>query len=159
MKKIIAALVVIIASVSIAFAQQNTTGTSLSKAARLAYNWLQDEGYRPYVDSDGDVAFKVEGYNFYVLSYADDDNFLSILLPGIISIADGEYAAGIIAADNICRSKKVVKAYLNSDNDLINLSIEMILDNNPEIGSIMERSIRLLNNARTALKEEFNDLL
>lgn len=160
MKKFIVALAVLLASVSLAFAQQNTTtGPSLSTAAKLAFNWLQNEGYRPYVDSDGDVAFKVEGYNYYVISYTDDDNYLSLLLPGIITIGDGEYAAGIIAANKICREKKVVKAYLGKNDDVVNLSIEMFLDNSPEVGNIMERSIRMLKSAKNAIVEEFNNLL
>ena len=34
---------------------------NLSKAAKLAYDYLQKEGYRPTIDEDNDVLFKAQG--------------------------------------------------------------------------------------------------
>jgi hypothetical protein len=40
---------------------------------------LADEGYRPKIDEDGDISFKVEGEKFVLYSSPDDESYLRIV--------------------------------------------------------------------------------
>ena len=64
MKKLILSLTILCAAFCYMNAQD---ASSLPKAARLAYEWLSEEGYRPYVDEDGDVSFKAQGLSRHTI--------------------------------------------------------------------------------------------
>lgn len=73
---------------------------------------LQEEGFSPRIDDDGDVAFKYEGGNYCILVEEGDEEFFRIIYPGFWSIENEEerikvtYAALQATADT-----KVVKVF------------------------------------------------
>lgn len=134
--------------------------SSLSTAARLAYDELATQGYRPYVDEDGDVSFKAQGYYFYVQN-SSDDTYLRIIMPEI-EIVDTEdifetYCA-LSACNEICRDKKLVKAYLNNNNS-VSLSVATYIDETPQLSDYIETALDFLIRSRASWIEAFNEYM
>jgi hypothetical protein len=113
MKKIILALALSLAAVCAA-AQDLSV---LSKAARMAYDYLSREGYRPEIDEDNDVAFKVQGYTFYVDNDPKDPTLLRIYAPYIYEVDledENDIDNALLACNDFTRNKKLVRAAINS---------------------------------------------
>ena len=83
MKKLILVVALSLAAAVCACAQDLSV---LSKAARMAYNWLAEEGYKPSIDEDNDVAFKVQGEYFYIDNDTDDPTLLRFLVPNVYEV-------------------------------------------------------------------------
>lgn len=74
----------------------------LSKAARMAYDWLANEGYKPSIDEDNDVAFKVQGEYFYIDNDTNDPTLLRFLVPNVyeVDLSDEDQMMNALLACN-----------------------------------------------------------
>jgi hypothetical protein len=161
MKKLILSLALLCA----AFCYMNAQDvSSLPKAARLAYEWLSEEGYRPYVDEDGDVSFKAQGYFLYIDADEDSQNYLQLVMPAIKNIdVDSEdsiletYCA-LAACNEMTRDKKIVKAYM-SDSGKVSLSCETYIDDTPLVGNYLEKAISFIIRVCEQWRESYNDYM
>ena len=95
MKKLVIAVSLLFAAVICARAQQSVS--VLGKAARLAYDFLVEEGYKPSIDEDDDVIFKAQGYSFYVDNNVNDETYLRVVLPAIEELEDEDDIAATFA--------------------------------------------------------------
>ena len=161
MKKLIVSLILSCVAFSFVNAQDVS---SLPRAARLAYNWLADEGYRPYIDEDGDVSFKAQGYYFYISVVDSDPDYLQLVMPGIKTIdMDAEdsivatYCA-LAACNEMTRDKKLVKAYM-SDSGKVSLTCETYLDDTPLVGDYLETAIDFIIRVKSQWRDSYNELM
>ncbi|MEJ5223558.1 MAG: hypothetical protein WHV44_03810 [Anaerolineales bacterium] len=89
-------------------------------------DYLIAEGYRPTIDSDGDVVFKHEGRTYYIEIDTNDEQFFRIVFPNFWSVESEEELARVILAANYATMKtKVAKVYLRSDSKDTVASVEM----------------------------------
>ena len=116
----------------------------------LVKEWLFAEGYRPEVDSDGDIHFRVEGISFYCTK-SDDNQYLRILLPNIYKV-DNNRVKVLELVNKLSKEYKVLKAYLVED--YLWLSIEMFIDSTPEVGDFMSRCISILQSGLRDVAQE-----
>ena len=110
---------------------------------------LREEGYAPSIDNDGDIAFKREGYTYYVIIGKDDPTLLYVLLPNIKALntdADRARAADAISRANM--ETKVAKAYLASQSRRVNIAAEMYLENPDHFAVLFKRLIGSIDTAR-----------
>lgn len=160
MKKVILSVILVISAVFTVFAQ---TPSNLSKAAKFAYDWLVQEGYRPSIDGDGDVLFKANGYSMYVFDIPSDPEYLRIYCGGIKSIdMDGQdvifqsYVA-YKTCNNINEKYKLVKSYMTNSGSVC-LEVQSYIDENPGETSL-ETSIEFILRCINHWKDEFNSLI
>lgn len=136
--------------------------SSLSKAARLAYVFLQNDGYKPSIDEDEDVVFKAQGYNFYISNDRNDETYLRIVMPTIKNIGDDpevtELLAALATCNEITRDKKLVKAYINDDGK-VSLSAETYIGNSPDIGEFVDSAIKFMIRVYTSWHDKYNDFM
>jgi hypothetical protein len=89
-----------------------------SQLQQMYVTYLKQEGYLPEVDSDGDVAFKVEGNSFYISIDEDDLEVFTVVYPYFWEIESvSERREALLAASNANRTTKIVKIYLTTDDD------------------------------------------
>lgn len=108
--------------------------------------YLQEEGFFPRIDDDGDVAFKYEGGNYCILVDESDEDFFRLIYPGFWSIESEEerikvsYAALQATADT-----KVAKIFPVRDNTWA--AVEMFQSPPQNFQKIFMRSLRALRTA------------
>ncbi len=109
--------------------------------------YLQDEGYSPKVDEDGDVSFKREGRTFYIIVDEKDLEFFRIVYPNFWPIeSDDERDMVALAASYANRRTKVAKAYIDGDDTWIAAEIYIA-----EPGDFGRWVPRMMNAIQTAL--------
>ena len=135
--------------------------SSLSRAARLTFVYLQDEGYKPSIDEDRDVIFKAQGFTFYIDNNTDDGTYLRIVMPVIKSLGDDPEATELLAALAACnemtREKKLVKAYLLDDGS-VSLSAETYIGSSPDISEFIDTAINFMIRVRSSWLERYNEI-
>lgn len=159
MRKACFAIVLLCAAMVCAKAQDLS---ALSRAARLSFVYLQDEGYKPVIDDDLDVVFKAEGYTFYIDNNTDDSTYLRIVMPIIKSLGDDPEVSELFAAMVVCnemtREKKLVKAYLTDDGK-VSLSAETYIGSSPDVSEFIDTAINFMKRIRSSWLEKYNDLM
>jgi hypothetical protein len=85
---------------------------AMEAAREIHMEYLKGEGYRPRVDKEGDVSFKVEGGNYYI-EIGKDEKFFKVVYPAFYEIGSvDEHARVLRQIERINREVKVVKMYL-----------------------------------------------
>lgn len=116
-------------------------------------DFLKEEGYAPKVDSDGDVAFKAEGKNYYIEVNEDDSEYFRIVFPNFWEIeSEDERVAVAFAASTASRKTKVAKVYLVGDNTSI--SAEILLSDPASFRDHFGRMIGMILTALETFQEE-----
>jgi hypothetical protein len=79
--------------------------------------FLEEEGYRPRIDGDGDVFFKYEGRCYVIVVEETDEEFFRLIYPDFWGIeSDSELAAVKEAALRATAETKVAKIFPVRDN-------------------------------------------
>jgi len=101
--------------------------------AKLFQRFLEEEGYRPTIDNDGDIVFKHEGGTFIILVRGEDDEYFILLYPNFWEIeSDEELERAYLACNTANREQKVAKVWVREDRKNVNATLEDLLPTNRE---------------------------
>jgi hypothetical protein len=149
-KKAVGVVVVVIVLVLIgAVMAQVDTSESLKKKEeqlqRLYTEYLAEEGYKPEVDSDGDVRFKREGRLYFIEVSEDDPEFFHVVLANIWSIESEKERLQVLAAADYSNAKsKVSKVHTVRDN--VWVSIELFVASPEDFKGVFKRIMSAFDN-------------
>ena len=116
---------------------------------RIYMAHLREEGYAPSIDDDGDIAFKREGYTYYVIIDETDPTLLFLLLPNIKALnTDADRARAADAISHANANTKVAKAYLARQNQRVNIAAEIYLENPDHFAVLFKRLVGSIDAAR-----------
>lgn len=105
--------------------------------------YLNQGGYSPEIDSDGDVRFNRNDHTFFISVSENDPQFLRIVLPNIWSIDSEEEAArALMAADYTNRKIKVAKVFTIRKH--IWVSLETFIAKPQDFSAVFKRAIEVL---------------
>lgn len=117
--------------------------------------FLTEQGFRPSVDNDnGNIHFRYEMRSFIFVNNDDDETFFQLVMPGIFDVTSDNRDIALEAANKVNRTTKVAKAVVFDEG--VALFYEIILDENPEVGSVLSRGLGILNYARQKFFEGIN---
>jgi len=86
-----------------------------SQAVAIA-EFLRQEGFRPTLDEDGDVAFQYEGLHHCIMIDDEDPDYLLVGCPGFwVTESAGEKLQATLVVSAVNRNVKVAKVYLAED--------------------------------------------
>ena len=118
----------------------------------MVMDFLKEQGFCPKVDEDnGNIIFKYQMCTFIFVNNDEDEEFFQLAFPGVFDITEENRELAIEAANKVNSSVKVAKVVIPGDNAWI--LFETILDQSPEVGSIIERALGILQHARQAFYE------
>ena len=119
--------------------------------------WLSDNGLKYEIDSDGDIHFKYQTCNMYIINPKKDTQFLQVMLPNFWSIeSEQEYLNALKVCNMVSMQRKVVKAFVTEKNTF--LMVEMFIDNTPDLEDFMERVLDILIQGRMFCAEKMREL-
>lgn len=101
-------------------------------------------------------SFNYEEMNLLYLNNNNDENFLSIALPGIMEVDDNQPLKAYALMEKINSSQKYVKSYMIGNNVWVFYERELY-DNEPDLERVLAHMVLHLNNtfkmARIAINE------
>ena len=119
--------------------------------------WFKNNGIIYNIDEDGDLHFKYQTCNFYILNPKDDTLFLHIILPNIWSIdSEEERTNALIVANKLNMQRKALKVFITQESTI--LTVEMFIDNTPDVEDFMERILNILIQGREGFAEGMREL-
>lgn len=134
-----------------------------SSNAKAVYKYLQNEGYQPEYDDDGDVYFKKEGGLYYAIFDQDDDEFFRLWYPNFWEITSySEWKHAVNAARVVNNTTKVARVTLpdeyDSDEELnISCTVSLFCHDVDEFINVIPRSLSALSTAKDKFVKEMTD--
>lgn len=133
-------------------------------AKELVVDFLKANDIGPEKTEFG-LRFFLDNWSFLLWEDPQDPNYFRLTLPGIFDVTDENFAEAIMACNAINMQYKVVKAILydfdgekeeeNASN--IWICFEQILDNTPEVGDLVPRSVESMIDAADCLVKLMSD--
>lgn len=139
-------VVIVLLSIGAVTAQVSASG-SLKKEQlqRLYTEYLTAEGYKPEVDSDGDVRFKREGRTYFIDVSEKDPEFFHVVLANIWSIESEKERLQVLAAADYSNAKsKVSKVHTVRDD--VWVSIELFVASPDDFKGVFKRVMSAFDN-------------
>jgi hypothetical protein len=117
----------------------------VSGPAQLYMDYLGQEGYRPWIDADGDVIFKDEGGTYYIDVDLSDPHYFRLVYPQFWQIEDtAELARALVAANYATRRTKVAKVYILEGDQNTSASIETFFGEPQQFTAVFRRAMSAL---------------
>ncbi len=108
---------------------------------------LSDEGFRPEIDSEGDIHFKYEGGHYYITDNCDDGYFF-LLFPGFWTIDNvEELGRAVMAANNATAWTKAAKVYIPPHMKSASATVEVLIASPSDVRKILDRALRSIVSA------------
>ena len=79
----------------------------------LVLKALEDMGYKPEVDEDGDISFYYQMKNIMVIIGEEEEPYLAFLLPQFNEVDEGEETLSLFACNKVTRQIKLAKVYID----------------------------------------------
>lgn len=127
----------------------------MASSLNIYEQWLTQNGLIHNIDEDGDLHFKYQMCNFYIINPKQDTQYLQILLPNIWSFdSDEERIMAMQVANELNMNCKVLKVFVTQRDTI--LSAEMLIDQTPDVEDFMERLLDILIQGRQLFFQEMN---
>jgi hypothetical protein len=108
-------------------------------------DYLAQEGYRPWIDADGDVIFKDEGGTYYIDVDLSDAQYFRLVYPQFWQIEDAAELARVhISANYATRRTKVAKVYVLEGDKNTSASIELFFGEPQQFTTVFHRAMSAL---------------
>lgn len=75
------------------------------------YDHLSNEGFRPSIDDDGDLRFKVEGRVYFIRLDEEDSTFVRLCAINVATSLELNFQQALEYANQVCAEIKVAKAF------------------------------------------------
>ena len=134
---------ILLATFSFVLSAQETSKEK-KELQKMYMDYLEKEGYKPEVDSDGDVQFKAEGKTYFINVVEDDPQYFRVVLANIWPIESEEERQQVLVAMDYSNAKaKVTKTYMVKDN--VWVGIEIFLPKSEDFEAVFPRCMSALN--------------
>lgn len=124
----------------------------------MAIQVVKELGYKPIIDNDGDVFFRVQLKGFYILGTRNDNDLISVHFPQFWDIEEGEDVKYLAACNKLTRELKLVKTFIDDSLKSVSASCEFYCTNMESMRNNIEHSIKILCIIRSIFRRTLNDL-
>lgn len=135
---------------------EDSAANTEEKLADIYLDYLAEQGFRPEIDSDGDISFKFEGRSYFINVYEDDREFFQLVYPCFWPIESEEERKQVVeACDYVSGHTKVAKIYTVRDN--VWATIELFVSSPEEFKGVFMRALGALSRAREKFVEKMHE--
>lgn len=115
---------------------------------------LEDMGYQPRVDSDGDVLFCFQMKHLYVLATQQEEtSFLVVMLPQFYEMSEGEEIKVLTLCNKLTREVRLAKIYIDTNLTEVTASCEFFYNDEASLRLQLEHSLVILGRVRSAFRQ------
>lgn len=134
----------------------STAQWTKERLQQMYMGFLKEKGYEPEIDSDGDVRFTRENFDYFISVPDQDPNYFSVVLFNVWKIESEEERAKVLAACDAANARaKVAKVYTMKDN--VWLSVEAFLNAPEDFKGQFEHSLQAIDFAAGCFVEKMRE--
>lgn len=110
---------------------------------------LEEMGFKPHEDDDGDVVFRYQMKNIFAVVGDESEQYLVLIMPQFYEIEDGEEPVALATCNKITRELKLVKVYVDQTFKNVSANSEFYYTDEESMKNNIENSLRILGIVRT----------
>ncbi len=110
---------------------------------------LQELGYKPQTDDDGDLRIRYQMKSFYVMGTQLEENFLSVIFPQFYEFEEEEVTKVLAACNKVTRDIKLAKVYIDQTFKNVTASCEFFYNDEESMKVCLKKSLEILGLVRS----------
>lgn len=114
---------------------------------------LEEMGYKPEVDNDGDIMLRFQMKSVFVLTGDEDEKYVSVMLPQFYEITDGEETLILATCNKMTRDLKIVKVYVDQTFKNVSATCEFFYSDDNSLKDNIDHSLEVLGVVRSIFKK------
>lgn len=119
---------------------------------------LEEMGFKPYVDEDGDVGFRFQMKTIFALIGEESDNYLVLHMPQFYEIEDGNEAIALTACNKTTRELKLIKVFVDQNFKTISANSEFFYVDEDSLVKYIKNSLEILSVVRSFYRRTFEEM-
>lgn len=119
---------------------------------------LEEMGYRPWLDEDGDLIVRYQLKAFYFLANEEEDNYVAVVFPQLYEMEDGEETLVMATCNKLVREIKFAKVYVDQTFKSVSASCEFFFTDEASLKKNIEHAFHVLGMARTLFRKAKEEL-
>ena len=122
-------------------------------------NVLENMGYKPQYDEEGDIIVRYQLKTLYILTSDDDeDSFVNIILPQFVEFEEGEETLYLATCNKLTREKQMVKVYVDQTFKNVSASYEFYYVNDEALEKNLDKAFGILGILRIIFRKSIMEL-
>lgn len=110
---------------------------------------LEDMGFTPREDEDGDLFFRYQMKELFALVGDESEQYIVLIMPQFCEIEDGEEPIALATCNKITRELKLIKVYVEPTFKSVTANSEFYYTDEESLQNNIEQSLRILGVVRT----------
>ena len=125
------------------------------KKKEIIQDILTKFGYRPEIDSDGDIKIVYQLKNIYVITRGDEeDHYVTVLLPQFRRVEEDDKMLELVVCNKITRDLKLAKVFFDTDFTTVSASCEFFFTDEASMEKSLFHSLQVLGIVRSLFRKE-----
>lgn len=120
---------------------------------------LEELGYKPQVDDDGDLMVRYQMKSIYAIVGDDDEHYVVMTIPQFFDIEEGEEPVALAVCNKLTRELKLAKVYVDHTFKKVSANCEFYYTDEGALKDNVEKSLKLLGVVRTMYKNARLEIL
>ena len=113
---------------------------------------LEDMGFTPREDEDGDLVFRYQMKELFALVGDESEQYIVLIMPQFCEIEDGEEPIALATCNKITRELKLIKVYVEPTFKSVTANSEFYYTDEESLKNNIEQSLRILGVVRTQFR-------
>lgn len=124
----------------------------------LIFKILEEMGFKPHEDDDGDVVFRYQMKNIFVIVGDESEQYLVLTMPQLNEVEEGEEHIALAASNKVTRELKLVKVYVDPTFKRVSANCEFYYTDEESMKNNIENSLNILGVVRTVYRNTKNEI-
>ena len=120
---------------------------------------LEELGYKPQVDDDGDLMVRYQMKSIYAIVGDDDEQYVVLTIPQFFDIEEGEESVALTVCNKLTRELKLAKVYVDYTFKTVSANCEFYYTDEESLKDNIVRSLKFLGVVRTMYKNARLEIL
>ena len=133
-------------------------GNDKMNKKELILHTLEQMGYSPEVDNDGDIMFNYQMKTIYVMTSDEDEPYISMMLPQFHEIEEGKDTLVLAVCNKMTCELKLAKVYIDQTFKSVTAACEFFYANEESLEQNLRNSLQLLGVVRTVFRKYMAEL-
>lgn len=124
----------------------------------LIFKILEEMGFKPHEDDDGDVVFRYQMKNIFAIVGDESEQYLVLTMPQLNEVEEGEEHIALAASNKVTRELKLVKVYVDPTFKRVSANCDFYYTDEESMKNNIENSLNILGVVRTVYRNTKNEI-
>lgn len=124
----------------------------------MLFKAVENMGYKPNLDSDGDIVFTYQMKPIYILIGNMDEPYVQVQLPQFFDIEEEQEALVLAICNKMTRELKILKVYIDQTFKHVTADYEFLYTDEESLAQNLDSAISRLGIVRRAFRNTLNEM-